>query len=503
MVGPVVASYNGVVIVSPSPSPPVIIEPLPSPSPPPKPKPPPPPSPPLSPPSGSNCPDGYNPASMTWYQSYAPCCPGNPNYDPAAPTEECDNYSACDYPGVFAYTSPKSLEWVQANSIAAFFSANGDNDLYAAREVRLSALGKNVTVKVVDTCGDNDCGGCCTANAQPSGYLVDLEYWTAVRHFGSAAVISGQLCWQLVEGQVSPPPPPGADPCVPLWGDCTGGGGCCQGDCFVKDQTYRQCRWACPLPSENEWIGPEPWACLGDLPPSAPPSPSPPPATQTSKPPPSPPPPPPDSPSPPPAATPEHLVPTAWASYDTGAIFLPRLDEFTAALTDVLSGGGRVVQSSGGAAGNSPQRFSHFCNPSPHINLYPSLPSPPLTRPHSHTLTLTLILTLVLRRRGERGARLRAPPRRCRCRSAASRPPALGRRCHPRAPVLSGVGGHVRGHRGRLVPGSVPVRRQRGIQMLAVVEVQCRRKLRAGHRLRDRWRRGMSRTMRCTMRCTM
>ena len=265
------------------------------------------------------------PASMTWYQSYAPCCPNNPNYDPTAPTEECDLYSACDYPGVFAYTSPKSFQWVQDNSIAAFFSANGDNDLYAAKEIRLSALGKDVTVKVVDTCGDSDCGGCCTTNAQPSGYLVDLEYWTAVRLFGGTDAIFGQLCWQLVEGQISPPPPPGADPCVPLWGDCTGGGGCCLGDCFVKDQWWSQCRWDCPLPNEDEWIGPEPWACLGDLPPPPPaasapspppsppspspppPSPSPPPPSPSSPPPsPSPPPPspspPPPSPSPPPAA---------------------------------------------------------------------------------------------------------------------------------------------------------------------------------------------------------
>ena len=130
---------------------------------------------------------------MTWYQSYAPCCPNNPNYDPTAPTEECDLYSACDYPGVFAYTSPKSFQWVQDNSIAAFFSANGDNDLYAAKEIRLSALGKDVTVKVVDTCGDSDCGGCCTTNAQPSGYLVDprvldgcAPFWRHRRHLRPA-----------------------------------------------------------------------------------------------------------------------------------------------------------------------------------------------------------------------------------------------------------------------------------------------------------------------------
>jgi hypothetical protein len=27
----------------------------------------------------------------------------------------------------------------------------------------------------VDTCGNSDCGGCCTKNAK-GGYLVDMEY---------------------------------------------------------------------------------------------------------------------------------------------------------------------------------------------------------------------------------------------------------------------------------------------------------------------------------------
>ena len=86
------------------------------------------------------------------------------------------------------------------------------------------------------------------------------------------------------------------------------------------------------------------------------------------------PPPPSSSSSPLPAETPEPelravgtsgaLVPTAWALYETGAITLPRLDEFTADLTDLLSGGGRVVHSSGGAAGNlTPALQPHPCDP--------------------------------------------------------------------------------------------------------------------------------------------
>jgi len=33
-------------------------------------------------------------AQLTYYHSYASCCPNNPNYDPLAITEECDLYAA-------------------------------------------------------------------------------------------------------------------------------------------------------------------------------------------------------------------------------------------------------------------------------------------------------------------------------------------------------------------------------------------------------------------------
>ena len=33
-------------------------------------------------------------AQLTYYHSYAPCCPNNPNYNPSASTTECVEYSA-------------------------------------------------------------------------------------------------------------------------------------------------------------------------------------------------------------------------------------------------------------------------------------------------------------------------------------------------------------------------------------------------------------------------
>ena len=33
-------------------------------------------------------------AQLTHYESYARCCPKNPNYDPRAPKGECNDFSA-------------------------------------------------------------------------------------------------------------------------------------------------------------------------------------------------------------------------------------------------------------------------------------------------------------------------------------------------------------------------------------------------------------------------
>ncbi len=45
--------------------------------------------------------NGKSTAKLTYYDSYAACCPKNPNYDPNADKSECQDYSACEYPGEF------------------------------------------------------------------------------------------------------------------------------------------------------------------------------------------------------------------------------------------------------------------------------------------------------------------------------------------------------------------------------------------------------------------
>jgi hypothetical protein len=75
-----------------------------------------------------------------------------------------------------------SFEWVQTHNIVAFFDAAHPtmeewHAMYAGKIIRLYKDGVTVDALIADTCGDTDCGGCCTANSHPeTGLLVDLEY---------------------------------------------------------------------------------------------------------------------------------------------------------------------------------------------------------------------------------------------------------------------------------------------------------------------------------------
>jgi hypothetical protein len=154
-------------------------------------------SPPIS--GGEECGDGWTPASWTTFTSYALCCEGTPYYDSSADKTECEEYNACSYPGDFAYIGHKSYNFVESNNLISFYSTHGDNSSYGNQRIRIAARGTTVEAIVADTCGDSDCNGCCTENASPSGYLVDMEYHTVVNNFGDIGAASGQVCWQLVD----------------------------------------------------------------------------------------------------------------------------------------------------------------------------------------------------------------------------------------------------------------------------------------------------------------
>lgn len=155
------------------------------------------------------CESGWLPASWTYYYSYAPCCPDSPNYDPNADTDECVNYSACDYTGEFAYLDGKqSFEFVASNNLVSFFTTNGDNKSYGGKSLLISAMGKTIEALVADTCSDRDCDGCCTENAMPSGNLIDMEAYTVINNFGDLSAADGQICWKLVDSSTPPPVAP-------------------------------------------------------------------------------------------------------------------------------------------------------------------------------------------------------------------------------------------------------------------------------------------------------
>jgi hypothetical protein len=80
------------------------------------------------------------------------------------------------------------------------FAIDGSHKKYANKQLRVKnpKNGNILVVTVLDTCGDNDCGGCCTHNAKlGGGTLIDLESNTA-KLFGWADNDSGKFQWQPV-----------------------------------------------------------------------------------------------------------------------------------------------------------------------------------------------------------------------------------------------------------------------------------------------------------------
>ena len=45
---------------------------------------------------------------------------------------------------------------------------------------------------IADTCGNNDCDGCCRENSR-GGFLVDMEFWTATRRIGGPDNADGTI----------------------------------------------------------------------------------------------------------------------------------------------------------------------------------------------------------------------------------------------------------------------------------------------------------------------
>ncbi len=137
------------------------------------------------------------------------CCPSSPNYDPLYPTEECDDYSGCEYMGDLAAFQSESnpdghvsIEYIEAHNLVSFFDnsdpqGNSWATDYANRTIQIIKNYGGSTVifnaTIADTCGNRDCSGCCTTNSRPSGFLVDMEYYTVMRNFNTTAAADGSL----------------------------------------------------------------------------------------------------------------------------------------------------------------------------------------------------------------------------------------------------------------------------------------------------------------------
>jgi hypothetical protein len=93
-------------------------------------------------------------------------------------SEECIKYNGCMWAGQFAFCDgTKSEEWVSEHNLVAVFPADG----LAGHDLCLKKGTKTIVVTVVDTCGDDDCDGCCTENRGDADALVDLEKYTNQR----------------------------------------------------------------------------------------------------------------------------------------------------------------------------------------------------------------------------------------------------------------------------------------------------------------------------------
>jgi len=153
--------------------------------------------PPPPPPADAGAPDVSAPPppppptdNLVWHQASKTNFTSYP--DPGS--EECIKYNGCAYEGEFAALDGRqSLAWVKSHNIVAVHSK--DFNKYKLHNLRLRKGTKTIDVVVYDECADSDCSGCCTQNAKPSGYLIDVESFTDARW----GVADGQIEWACID----------------------------------------------------------------------------------------------------------------------------------------------------------------------------------------------------------------------------------------------------------------------------------------------------------------
>lgn len=160
----------------------------------------------------AGCPAGWLPAVGSLYDSW-----------PKAGTTECEAYSGCRWAGLFSTLSAGPLfsaqpvcnanlcqsttingvshraqclsgwpgqqrevacRWPESSVRTWRMAATWDRApalLNRNIEVMVQGNARTVTVRVMDVCNDNDCGGCCSRNTGNGAFpLIDLEKWPAL-----------------------------------------------------------------------------------------------------------------------------------------------------------------------------------------------------------------------------------------------------------------------------------------------------------------------------------
>ncbi len=111
--------------------------------------------------------------------------------------EECIKYNGCMWAGYFAgCNGQQSEEWVEATNIAAVFPF-GD---LSGHQLCVKSGETVIIVNAIDTCGDDDCDGCCTQNRGDADALIDLESFTNQRW----GLIDGPVQWADLGPRVNP-----------------------------------------------------------------------------------------------------------------------------------------------------------------------------------------------------------------------------------------------------------------------------------------------------------
>ena len=110
-------------------------------------------------------------ADLTTYISY-----------PEPGSEECIKYNGCTWAGQLQYFQDvaKSQSWIQQTHIVAVHSDFWSE--YIGKKLRIwqetNRGVHQIDVMIYDICKDSDCNGCCTANKERTGFLIDMEIYT-------------------------------------------------------------------------------------------------------------------------------------------------------------------------------------------------------------------------------------------------------------------------------------------------------------------------------------